>query len=114
MATNQALKLQIARVKNTVLNGAMLQFKGRPMANKTEAMETLADMVIASEITLEMIQAAPDAAIMATESVDPAQVQAVGTVAARAETVALDALRVGIKAEAMAGNLESVCIELRD
>ena len=42
MATaNQNLKLQIARVKNTVLNGAMLQFKGRPMANKTEAMVTV-------------------------------------------------------------------------
>ena len=115
MATsNQTLKLQIARVKNTVLNGAMLQFNGRPMANKTEAMEVLADMVINGSITLEMIQAAPETAISATESVDPAQVQAVGTVAARAETVALDALRVGIKAEAMAGNLESVITELRD
>ena len=114
MASNQALKLQIARVKNTVLNGAMLQFKGRPMANKTEAMEVLADMVIAGEITLEMIQAAPEAAISATEAVDPAMLQAVGSVASRAEQVALDALKLGIKAEAMAGNLESVCIELRD
>jgi MoxR-like ATPase len=40
--------------------------------------------------------------------------QAVGSVASRAEQVALDALKLGIKAEAMAGNLESVCIELRD
>lgn len=56
MASNQALKLQIARVKNTVLNGAMLQFANRPMANKTEAMEVLAEMVINGSITLEMIQ----------------------------------------------------------
>ena len=51
MASNQALKLQIARIKNTVLNGAMLQFANRPMANKTEAMEVLAEMVIAGTIT---------------------------------------------------------------
>ena len=114
MASNQALKLQIARVKNTVLNGAMLQFANRPMANKTEAMEVLAEMVINGSITLEMIQAAPETAITAAESVDPALVQAASKVAARAETVALDALRVGIKAEAMAGNLESVITELRD
>ena len=50
MASNQALKLQIARVKNTVLNGAMLQFANRPMANKTEAMEVLAEMVINGSI----------------------------------------------------------------
>ena len=114
MASNQALKLQIARIKNTVLNGAMLQFANRPMANKTEAMEVLAEMVINGSITLEMIQAAPETAITAAESVDPALVQAASKVAARAETVALDALRVGIKAEAMAGNLESVITELRD
>jgi len=115
MATaNQTLKLQIARIKNTVLNGAMLQFKGRPMANKTEAMEALAEMVIAGSITLEMIQAAPETAISATESVDASMVQAVGSVASRAEQVALDALKLGIKAEAMAGNLESVITELRD
>jgi MoxR-like ATPase len=41
-------------------------------------------------------------------------VQAASKVAARAETVALDALRVGIKAENMAGNLESVVKELID
>jgi len=114
MATTQNIKLQIARVKNTVLNGAMLQFANRPMANKTEAMEVLADMVLNGSITLEMIQAAPETAITATEGIDPALVQAASKVAARAETVALDALRVGIKAETMAGNLESVCIELRD
>ena len=115
MATaNQTLKLQIARIKNTVLNGAMLQFANRPMANKTEAMEVLADMVLNGSITLEMIQAAPETAITATEAVDPALVQAASKVAARAETVALDALRVGIKAENMAGNLESVVKELID
>lgn len=114
MATTQNIKLQIARVKNTVLNGAMLQFANRPMANKTEAMEVLADMVLNGSITLEMIQAAPETAITATEAVDPAMVQAASKVAARAETVALDALRVGIKAENMAGNLESVVKELID
>jgi MoxR-like ATPase len=114
MATTQNIRLQIARVKNTVLNGAMLQFANRPMANKTEAMEVLADMVLNGSITLEMIQAAPEAAITATEAVDPALVQAASKVAARAETVALDALRVGIKAENMAGNLESVVKELID
>lgn len=114
MATTQNIKLQIARVKNTVLNGAMLQFANRPMANKTEAMEVLADMVLNGSITLEMIQAAPETAITATEAVDPALVQAASKVAARAETVALDALRVGIKAENMAGNLESVVKELID
>ena len=82
MASNQALKLQIARVKNTVLNGAMLQFANRPMANKTEAMEVLAEMVINGSITLEMIQAAPETAITAAESVDPALVQAASKVAA--------------------------------
>jgi MoxR-like ATPase len=41
-------------------------------------------------------------------------VQAASKVAARAETVALDALRVGIKAENMAGNLETVVKELID
>jgi len=61
-----------------------------------------------------MIQAAPETAITATEAVDPAMVQAASKVAARAETVALDALRVGIKAENMAGNLESVVKELID
>ena len=114
MATTQNIKLQIARVKNTVLNGAMLQFANRPMANKTEAMEVLADMVLNGSITIEMIQAAPETAITATEGIDPALVQAASKVAARAETVALDALRVGIKAETMAGNLESVITELRD
>jgi len=114
MATTQNIKLQIARVKNTVLNGAMLQFANRPMANKTEAMEVLADMVLNGSITLEMIQAAPETAITAPEAVDPALVQAASKVAARAETVALDALRVGIKAENMAGNLESVVKELID
>lgn len=114
MATTQNIRLQIARVKNTVLNGAMLQFANRPMANKTEAMEVLADMVLNGSITLEMIQAAPEAAITATEAIDPALVQAASKVAARAETVALDALRVGIKAENMAGNLETVVKELID
>jgi MoxR-like ATPase len=114
MATTQNIRLQIARIKNTVLNGAMLQFANRPMANKTEAMEVLADMVLNGSITLEMIQAAPEAAITATEAIDPALVQAASKVAARAETVALDALRVGIKAENMAGNLESVVKELID
>ena len=79
MATTQNIKLQIARVKNTVLNGAMLQFANRPMANKTEAMEVLADMVLNGSITLEMIQAAPETAISATESVDASMVQAVGS-----------------------------------
>ena len=114
MATTQNIRLQIARIKNTVLNGAMLQFANRPMANKTEAMEVLADMVLNGSITLEMIQAAPEAAITATEAIDPALVQAASKVAARAETVALDALRVGIKAENMAGNLETVVKELID
>jgi len=114
MATTQNIRLQIARVKNTVLNGAMLQFANRPMANKTEAMEVLADMVLNGSITLEMIQAAPETAITVTDGIDPALVQAASKVAARAETVALDALRVGIKAENMAGNLESVVKELID
>ena len=115
MATaNQTLKLQIARIKNTVLNGAMLQFKGRPMANKTEAMEALAEMVIAGEITLEMIQAAPEAAITAAESVDPAMVQAVGTVASRAESVALDALKHGKDAHVILNDMTTVLQDVQD
>jgi cobaltochelatase CobS len=107
------IKLEISRIKKTVLNGAMLQFAGRPIGDKNEAMETLADMVYAGKITVEMIQAAPDTPIV-SNVVDAAMVQAASTVAARAEQVALDALRVGIKAETMAGNLESVFIEMRD
>jgi len=107
------IKLEISRIKKTVLNGAMLQFAGRPIGDKNEAMETLADMVYAGKITVEMIQAAPDTPIV-SNVVDAAMVQAASTVAARAEQVALDALRLGIKAETMAGNLESVFIEMRD
>jgi cobaltochelatase CobS len=115
MATsNQTLKLQIARVKNTVLNGAMLQFNGRPMANKTEAMEVLADMVINGSITLEMIQAAPETAISATEAVDPAMVQAVGTVASRAESVALDALKHGKDAHVILNDMTTVLKDMQD
>lgn len=114
MTPTQTLKLQIARIKMTVLNGAMLQFEGRPMANKNEAVDVLSDKVINGLITLEMIQAAPETAINQAAPVDPAMVQAASAVATRAETVALDALRVGIKAETMAGNLESVVKELID
>jgi cobaltochelatase CobS len=108
------IKIEISRIKKTVLNGAMLQFAGRPIGDKNEAMEVLADMVYSGKITVEMIQAAPDTPIVASAAVDPAMVQAVGSVASRAEQVALDALKVGIKAENMAGNLESVVKELID
>lgn len=112
MANN--IRLEISRIKKTVLNGAMLQFAGRPIGDKNEAMEILADMVYAGKITVEMIQGAPDTPIVASATVDPAMVQAASTVASRAESVALDALKIGHKAEAMAGNLESVVKELID
>ena len=114
MTPTQTLKLQIARIKMTILNGAMLQFEGRPMANKNEAVDVLSDKVLNGLITLEMIQAAPETAINQAAPVDASMVQAASNVASRAETVALDALRVGIKAENMAGNLESVVKELID
>jgi MoxR-like ATPase len=108
------IKVEISRIKKTVINGAMLQFAGRPVGDKNEAVDILADLVYSGKITVEMIQAAPDTPIATNEAVDPALVQAASKVAARAETVALDALRVGIKAENMAGNLESVVKELID
>lgn len=107
------IKLEISRIKKTVLNGAMLQFAGRPIGDKNEAVDVLADLVYSGKITVAMIQAAPETAIVANV-VDPSMVQAASNVASRAETVALDALRVGIKAETMAGNLESVVKELID
>ena len=107
------IKLEISRVKKTVLNGAMLQFAGRPIGDKNEAVDALADLVYSGKITVEMIQAAPDTPIVSSV-VDPAMLQAASNVASRAETVALDALRVGIKAETMAGNLEGVVKELID
>jgi len=107
------IKLEISRIKKTVLNGAMLQFAGRPIGDKNEAVDALADLVYSGKITVAMIQAAPETAIVANV-VDPSMVQAASNVASRAETVALDALRVGIKAETMAGNLESVVKELID
>lgn len=107
------IKLEISRIKKTVLNGAMLQFAGRPIGDKNEAVDALADLVYSGKITVAMIQAAPETPIVANV-VDPSMVQAASNVASRAETVALDALRVGIKAETMAGNLESVVKELID
>ena len=107
------IQLAIARLKITVLNGAMITHVGRHLVSKTEAVNTLLDMVQAGNLTLAMIESCTEVPLQSA-TVDPAQVQAASAVAARAETVALDALRVGIKAETMAGNLESVCIELRD
>ena len=106
-------KLEISRIKKTVLNGAMLQFVGRPIGDKNEAVDLLADLVFEGKISLAMIQAAPDTPILSS-TVDPAQVQAMGVVASRAESVALDALKLGNQAQAMAGNLEAVVKDLFD
>lgn len=106
-------KLEISRVKKTVLNGAMLQFVGRPIGDKNEAVDVLADLVFEGKISLAMIQAAPDTPILSS-TVDPSHLQAVGVVAGRAEAVALDAIRLGNKVEAMAGNLEAVVKDLID
>lgn len=106
------IQLAIARLKITVLNGAMINFVGRPLVSKTEAVSILLDMVQAGNLTLATIEESIEVPLQST--IDPAQVQAASAVAARAETTALDALRVGIKAENMACNLESVITELRD
>jgi MoxR-like ATPase len=106
-------KLEISRVKKTVLNGAMLQFVGRPIGDKNEAVDLLADLVFEGKISLAMIQAAPDTPILSS-TVDPSHVQAVGVVASRAEAVALDALKLGMEIQEGSNDLKAVVKDLID
>ena len=107
------IQLAIARLKITVLNGAMIAHVGRPLVSKTEAVSILLDMVQAGNLTLATIEESIEVPLQSATS-DPALVQAVGIVASRAEAVALDALKLGMEIQENSSDLKAVVKDLID
>ena len=107
------IQLAIARLKITVLNGAMITYVGRHLVSKTEAVNTLLDMVQAGNLSLAMIESCGEVPLQSATS-DPALVQAVGVVASRAEAVALDALKLGMEIQEGSNDLKAMVKDLVD
>ncbi len=108
-----ATQLAIARLKITVLNGAMITYVGRPLVSKTEAVNTLLDKVQSGDLLLSMIESCGEVPLQST-TFDPAMLAATSAVAARAEATALDSLKLGMEMQESASKLETAVRNLRD
>ena len=106
-------QLAIARLKITVLNGAMICYANRHLVSKTEAVNTLLDMVQSGNLTLSMIESCGEVPLQST-TFDPAMLAATSAVAARAEATALDSLKLGMEMQESASKLETAVRDLRD
>ena len=100
--------LTISKLKLAKVAGAYNQFNPNPSAgvDKREAVLWLSTQVDAGRLSIDDINNAPDGTFGGATTVDTAKVDAIGAVASRSESVALDAL-------AKANNLSSLVVDLR-
>jgi hypothetical protein len=100
--------LTISKLKLAKVAGAYNKYCANPVAgaDKREAVLWLSVQVDAGKLSIDDINNAPDGSFGNAISVDTAKVDAIGAVASRSESVALDAL-------AKANNLSSLIVDLR-